>query len=137
MLMHDCHNPGRGEVKNGHGRTLGRIFLHTLVVGLGTVRILLVYTVVIVIPISQKQCSLLIWNKSCLIAVISGQRCLHLEECRPTDKKIHVENIEYLSYTTKGFFRNMTQFYCHNKAGDVVTFFGDVLILVMFFGDVL
>jgi hypothetical protein len=31
----------------------------------------------------------------------------------------------------------MTQFYCHNKAGDVVMFFGDILLLVMFFGDVL
>jgi hypothetical protein len=48
-----------------------------------------------------------------------------------------VENVEYLSYTTGGFFRNMTQFYCHNKAGDVMMFFGGVLLLVMFFGDVL
>jgi hypothetical protein len=48
-----------------------------------------------------------------------------------------VENVEYLSYTTGGFFRNMTQFYCHNKAGDVMMFLGGVLLLVMFFGDVL
>ncbi len=87
VYMHDCHNPGRGNVKNDHGQTLGRIFLHTLVVGLGTVCILLVDTLVLVIHISQKRCSLLTSNKSCFITVISGQRCLHLDDGRPTDKK--------------------------------------------------